>query len=242
VFEAVAAAGVPALVYASSVGTYAPGPKQRAVDEAWPATGVPSSSYSRHKAQVEAVLDGFEALHPDIRVVRLRPGLIFKRGAASEIHRYFIGGLVPRTAMRRGLMPVLPHPPGLRFQAVHSADVAEAYRLAVARDVRGAFNIAAEPALGPRELAGVLRARPVQVPARLARAAISLSWHLRLEPTAPGWLDLALGVPIMDVSRARSVLGWQPARTATDALDELLEAIPAGGHEPTPVLRSQRAP
>ena len=53
VFAAAAQAGVGALVYASSVGTYAPGPKDRAVDETWPTTGIPSSFYSRHKAAVE---------------------------------------------------------------------------------------------------------------------------------------------------------------------------------------------
>src|SRR5215211_7352812 len=36
VFRAVAEAGVPALVYASSVGAYSPGPKDRRVDETWP--------------------------------------------------------------------------------------------------------------------------------------------------------------------------------------------------------------
>ena len=35
-FEAAAGAGVGALVYASSVGAYAPGPKDRPVDESWP--------------------------------------------------------------------------------------------------------------------------------------------------------------------------------------------------------------
>lgn len=40
VVEAVLAAGVPTLVHASSVGTYARGPKNRPVDESWPATGV----------------------------------------------------------------------------------------------------------------------------------------------------------------------------------------------------------
>ncbi|MFE3285970.1 NAD-dependent epimerase/dehydratase family protein, partial [Streptomyces sp. NPDC059233] len=39
VFDAVVAAGVPALVYASSVGTYSPGPKDHAVDESWPTHG-----------------------------------------------------------------------------------------------------------------------------------------------------------------------------------------------------------
>ncbi|MDQ4018779.1 MAG: NAD-dependent epimerase/dehydratase family protein, partial [Actinomycetota bacterium] len=78
VFRAVADAGVPALVYASSVGAYSPGPKDRAVDESWPTEGVRTSFYARHKAEVERRLDRFEGEHPHVRTVRLRPGLIFK--------------------------------------------------------------------------------------------------------------------------------------------------------------------
>jgi UDP-glucose 4-epimerase len=50
VFEAVAEAEVPALVYASSVGAYSPGPKDRAVDESWPTDGWPAAGYCREKA------------------------------------------------------------------------------------------------------------------------------------------------------------------------------------------------
>src|SRR3954466_4867992 len=56
VFEAAAAADVPAIVYASSIGAYAAGPKDRAVDESYPTTGIPTSFYSRHKAAVERSL------------------------------------------------------------------------------------------------------------------------------------------------------------------------------------------
>src|SRR4051794_6539171 len=108
VFEAAADAGVPAIVYASSVGAYSPGPKDRAVDESWPTHGIASSFYSRHKAAVERILDSFEAAHPGVRVVRLRPGLIFQREAASEIRRYFVGPFLPDPLLRRGLIPIVP--------------------------------------------------------------------------------------------------------------------------------------
>src|SRR3954447_16505740 len=148
VFEATGKAGVGSLVYASSVGAYSPGPKDRAVDESWPTEGIESSFYARHKAEVERLLDACEAANPGTRVVRLRPGLIFKAEAAEEIRRYFIGPLVPNPLIRRGLIPIVPRVARLRFQAVHSDDVGQAYRLAVADDdARGAFNIAAEPVL-----------------------------------------------------------------------------------------------
>ncbi len=237
VFEAVARARVPALVYASSVGAYAAGPSDRAVDESWPATGIASSFYSRHKAAVERLLDRFCAEHPDVRCVRLRPGLIFKHGAAAEIRRYFIGRLVPPGLVRRYSLPVLPLPRGVRVQAVHAEDVADAYLRSVVCDVRGAFNVAAEPVLGPHELAGLFGARPVPVPVAAVRAAVAASWRLRLQPTAPGWVDLGLGVPVMDTARARSELGWTPTRGAIDSLRELIDGIPKRGHEPTAALR-----
>jgi UDP-glucose 4-epimerase len=228
VFEAAAAAGVPSLVYASSVGAYSPGPKDRRVDERWPTEGIPSSFYSRDKAAVERILDRFEAEHPAMRVVRLRPGLIFKGDAASGIRRLFAGPLLPAALLRRRLIPVVPALERLRFQAVHSLDVGEAYHLAVARDVRGAFNIAAEPVLDPPELGRLLGARPVPVPERPLRMAVEATWKLRLQPTPPGWLDLALGVPLMDVGRARRELGWTPTRSAGDALLELIDAMRRG--------------
>ena len=159
VFEAAARAGVKALVHASSVGTYAPGPKDRAVDESWPHTGIPTLFYSRHKAECERLLDVMEREHPAMRIVRLRPGLIFKREAATGIRRLFAGPFLPGALLRKELIPVVPDVPRLRFQAVHSLDVGEAYRLAVVGDARGAFNVAAEPVIDPEVLGELLGAR-----------------------------------------------------------------------------------
>jgi UDP-glucose 4-epimerase len=237
VFAAAAEAGVGAIVYASSVGAYSPGPKDRAVDESWPTGGIESSFYARHKAAVERILDSFEAADPEVRVVRLRPGLIFQREAATEIRRLFAGPLLPNALVRRGLIPVVPRIERLRFQAVHTHDVAEAYRLAaVTEGARGAFNIAAEPVLDPDVLGEALGARPIRVPAGLLRALADLTWRLRLQPTPAGWVDMALAVPILDTSRARHELGWQPTHSSVDALLELIAGMHDGAGLETPPL------
>jgi nucleoside-diphosphate-sugar epimerase len=238
VFRAIGEAGVPALVHASSVGAYSPGPKDRRVDESWPVDGISTSFYSRHKSEVEHMLDGFERERPGIRVVRLRPALIFKRGAASEIRRLFAGPLLPSPLARIELLRVVPDIPGLRVQAVHSLDVGEAYRLAVTGDARGPFNIAAEPPLDARLLAGLARGHAVRVPRGLARGAVALSWRLRLQPSPPGWFDLGVGVPLLDTTRARDELGWQAKRSATDALIELLDGMREHAGIDTPPLAS----
>jgi len=236
VFAAVASAAVPTLVYASSVGAYSEGPKDQAVDESWPTDGVETSFYSRHKAEVERLLDRFEAEHPDVSVARLRPGLIFKGDAGTEIRRLFLGPFLPNPLVRESLIPMVPDLPRLRFQAVHTDDVADAYRLAVKSGARGAFNIAADPVLDPPTLARLLGARLVRIPPAALRSAAQISWRLRLQPTPAGWLDMALAVPLMSSERARQELGWKPRVSSTEALSELLEGIRAGRGLPTPPL------
>jgi UDP-glucose 4-epimerase len=236
VFDAAAAAKVPALVHASSVGAYSPGPKQRRVDESWAVEGIKTSFYSRHKAACESLLDGLEIRAPELRIVRMRPGLIFKSEAASEIRRLFAGPFLPGFLIQKRFVPLIPRVPRLRFQAVDSRDVGQAYRQAVVRDVHGAFNIAAEPEIGVEELCEFFGARSFPLPAAALRGAASLSWKLRLQPTPPGWLDLALGVPSMDTGRAREELGWEPSVASLDALEDLLQGMRHAEGGPTPPL------
>jgi UDP-glucose 4-epimerase len=233
VFAAAAAAGA-ALVHASSIGVYSPGPKDRAVDEAWPREGTRTSFYARHKAAAEHALDEIE---PRTRVVRLRPALIFKREAGTEIRRLFAGPLLPTALVRKGLVPVLPLPARLTLQAVHTDDVAQAYRLAaLSPEAHGAYNLAADPVLTPQALARALGARHVAVPESALRALAALTWRAHLQPTPPGWLDMGLSVPVMDTTRAREQLGWTPAHTSVEALDELLAGIRTSSELPTPAL------
>jgi len=236
VFDAVSKAGVQSLVYASSIGAYSPGPKDRFVDELWPTDGIETSFYARHKAEVERMLDEFERGEPGVRVVRLRPGLIFKDEAGTEIRRLFVGPFAPRMLFNRRLIPIVPRVERLRFQAVHSDDVAEAYRLAVVGTASGPFNIAAEPVLDPDELARALGARTVPMPAAALRALAAATWRLRLQPTPAGWVDMALAVPLMDTQLARTELGWEPKHTSVEALLELLDGMRRGAGGETPPL------
>ncbi|MEV7725341.1 NAD-dependent epimerase/dehydratase family protein [Streptomyces sp. NPDC087917] len=237
VFEACARAGVRALVYASSVGAYSPGPSDgRPVDESWPTHGWPGAAYTREKAYLERYLDAFQPAHPDLRVVRMRPGFLFKRESASEQRRIFAGPLLPWRLVRPGLLPALPAVTGLRFQALHTDDAAAAYRAAVVRPVHGPFNLVADPVLDTAALAELLHARTVPLPAGAARAALAAAWRMHLVPTAPGLLDAVLRLPLLDAGRARAELGWVPTHTATEAVAAFLEGLREGAGLDTPPL------
>jgi hypothetical protein len=70
----------------------------------------------------------------------------------------------------------------------------------------------------------------------MLRTAADVSWRLRLQPSPPGWIDLAYAVPLMDTTRARETLGWQPSHTSVQALLELLDGLHDGADLPTPPL------
>jgi UDP-glucose 4-epimerase len=237
VFAAAARAGVKTIVYSSSVGAYSPGPKDRPVDEAWPTDGWPTGAYTREKAYVERVLDAFERAHPGVRVVRLRPGFIFKRESGSQQRRLFAGPLLPNPLVRPAFIPIVPDLPGLTMQALHSADAGEAFRLALTRDVRGAFNVAADPVLDAATLADVLGARLVAVPVAVLRAALRTAWHLHLVPADPALFDYVLQMPTMDTTRARTELGWTPRYSAVEALQAALDGMREGAGMATPPLQ-----
>lgn len=239
VFDSAAEAGVPRLVHASSIAAYSPAGGDRPVGEVWPTHGWPGSAYSREKAYLERCLDAFQARHPEVGVVRMRTAFCFKHASASQQRRLFLGPLVVQRLARPERLPALPIPAGLRFQAVHSDDVGEAYRLAVHATQVGAFNVAADPLVDAEVLGELLGTRTVDVSPRAVRTALATAWNLHLVPASPGLFDTFMRLPVMDTSRAREELGWAPQHSATAAVQEFLRGLRevAGGR--TPPLRAR---
>ncbi|WP_340682862.1 NAD-dependent epimerase/dehydratase family protein [Amycolatopsis coloradensis] len=237
VFEAAQAMRVPSLVYASSIGAYSPRDDDHPVTEDWPTHGSPKAAYTREKAYVERVLEAFDRSHPRLRVVRVRPGFLFQKAAAPEQRRLFGGPLVPGKLLRPPLVPILPDIPRLRIQTAHTEDVADAYRRCALQDVKGAFNVAADPVLDTRALARIFGARPVKVPASLVRNALAAAWSLHLIPATPGLFEAVLRLPVMDCTRAREELGWTPRYSSEDAIEAFLKGLREGEGFPTEPLK-----
>lgn len=240
VIRAVVAAGVPHLVHMSSVGAYSPKRDDSPVDESWPTDGVPSSPYSRHKAAAERLLDDLVEGGGEIVVTRFRPGIVGQRSAGSALLRYGLPAVAPARLLT--LLPVLPLDRALVMPMVHADDVADAVDRALAGRTAGAFNLAADPPITRESIAEVLRARPVQVPARVLRAGAATAWHARLQPVDPGWVDLAFAVPLLDTTRAADVLGWRPRTDAVSVLSETVEGMRSRTAGVTPALRRRTVP
>ncbi|MFJ7216147.1 NAD-dependent epimerase/dehydratase family protein [Amycolatopsis sp. NPDC098790] len=228
VFEAAAAAGVPKLVYSSSVGAYSPRVDDEPVTEDWPTHGWPGAAYTREKSYVERYLDAFEQRHPNLDVVRVRPAFVFQRAAATAQRRLFGGPFVPGSLVRPGLIPLIPDVRGLRAQVVHTEDLADAVRRVVTRPVKGPFNIATGPVVDPKFAAELLHARTIPVPAGVVRTAVDAAWRLHAVPATPGLFDAVMRLPLMDTSRAESELDWRPKHDAAYTLNEFLKGLREG--------------
>lgn len=239
VVDAIDLAGVGQLVQLSSVGAYraADRPGQY-VDESWPTTGIPTSVYSRQKAEAERVLDEFEERSAKVVVTRIRPGLVMQRVAGGSLARYGLPGYLPAGALR--LLPVVPV--GRRFviPVVHANDVAGAIVAAVERRAGGAFNVAADPGVTGPDIAAILRAWSVPVPPRVLHFLAQLTWRLRVQRIDAGWLDMAFSVPLLDCSRAGRDLDWHPTVDARVALAEAISGMINGSGGQSPALRRRK--
>lgn len=237
VLQAAHSAGVGQLLHMSSVGTYAAGRYGERVDESWSTRGIPSSPYSRDKSAAEARLDEYQSTHGKdaVPITRMRPGFIVQRAAASGLMRYALPGYVPMRVVP--LLPLLPLDRGLTIPLVHADDVADAFIAALERRATGAFNLAAEPPITRQDVAQVLGARSVHVPAGLLGTLVDLSWRARLQPIDRGWLDMAFGVPLLDCSRARAELDWNPRFSSVQALAEVIDGVAGAAHTDSAPLR-----
>jgi UDP-glucose 4-epimerase len=232
--EATRLAAVPRVVVVSSVAAYSPRRDVEPVDESWPTHGASSATYAREKAYVERLLDSQPDRGP--RITRIRPAFVFQERAASEQRRIFGGPWIPQQLIRPALIPAMPVPGDLMLQAVHASDVADGILRVIRTGADGAFNLCADGILGPEELAGLLDARRLPVPAVLLRGALALGWHGRLLPAEPRLLDALLKVPMMSNQRAKDELGWSPARRVDQVLEEFLRGLRAkAGHGTEPL-------
>jgi UDP-glucose 4-epimerase len=235
VLEAVTAAGVPHLVHMSSIGAYSPKRDDAPVDESWPTGGIRTSRYSVHKSAAERLLDDYESDGAGAVVTRMRPGIVGQRAAGSALLRYGLPAVVPAAVIDH--VPVLPLDRRLMLPMVHADDVADAIARALERNVGGAFNLAADPPITTEVIADQLGARVVHVPSAVLRPLMSLSWHARLQQVDTGWLDMAFAVPLLDASRARSELDWNPQQDAVTVLAEVLSGMRSRASGGTAVLR-----
>jgi nucleoside-diphosphate-sugar epimerase len=219
VFEATVEAGVPRLVYASSVAAYGfPDAPDGLLTEELPALGHARHPYSAHKAEVEAALaDALAGGETDAWV--LRPCIVAGPDAPLLVEQARWPDRLPAPlSTLAGAVGALPDP-GVPFQLVHHDDVALALRAGVlGRGEPGAYNLAADGEITMRDLADAIGMRTVPMPRLAIEATAELVARLPFLPDEATWVEALRRPVLMDTSKARRLLRWRPRYDARETL------------------------
>ncbi len=214
VLEACAKAGVKRLVVASSdcaYGFFEGTPDY--LPETAPIRSTPGFPYSENKAAIEGMIAGFAASHRACAVAVLRPCIVMgptcKSTTAQSMRQPVIIGV-------RGYDPIM--------QFVHEDDTAEAFYLAAVKDVRGAFNLAADEGIRYSELARYLGKKYLALPPKLIYSLVEILFRLRLVPFGKSQIDYIRYPLSMDTEKIRKELGFKPRHTTKETLRSFMEA------------------
>jgi UDP-glucose 4-epimerase len=211
VLEACAAGGVRRLVVASSLSAYGS-----------PAKGLPPATegelppaadrrfYFREKADVERMLDAWEAEQPEsgLVITRLQPGFVYGPDFSNPALELMGAGLA-----------VLPDDDG-RTHLVHQDDLARAFCEAAFADHPGAYLIVTDASISQEDLAELSGGRVLRVPVRPVEVVLDAAHALRLSPVSSDWA--VSGDREAKLGRARDELGWEPSMSSRESALVLL--------------------
>jgi UDP-glucose 4-epimerase len=227
VFEAAVAAGAKRLVYTSSVAAYGfhDDNELPLTEDAGP-RGTEGFYYSAHKAELEGLLDDVVAGADGTDAYVFRPCVVAGPEAVTfaetTVAMLPIYGQLPLARRILGevpfLAPVLPDP-GVPFQLVHHDDVADALVAATeGRGQPGVYNLAAPDELRVADLARALGWWTVPLPKGLVGTVDDVLSRVPGLPAEFAWLTSFRVPVVMDCSRARDHLGWEPRYSSADTL------------------------
>jgi len=227
VFEAAVEAGVARLVYASSVAAYGFHPRNpQPLTEEAPALGSPGFYYSAQKAELEDALDEILA-GSELDACVFRPCIVAGPRATMLIEQTVgavrLGDPAPR--LRRHVLeripllrPVLPDA-GVPLQLVHHDDVAAALAAAVeGKGEAGAYNLAGDGEIVISDIAAALGWRSVRVPRPALGVGTAVAGRLSFVNPQLEWATALTTPVLMDTTKARRDLGWEPRFDAAETL------------------------
>ncbi len=213
VLDACLAHDVRRVVVSSSGAAYGYHPDNGAARDGWlteddPLRGNAAFAYSHHKRLVEEMLADLRLTHPALEQVVLRIGTILGERVDNQITALFEH---PRLLKVRGS--------DSPFVFVWDTDVVAVIEHAVTSPVTGAFNVAGDGALTIDDIASRLGKRTLAVPEPVLKAVLAVGKRLRLTPYGPEQTMFLAHRPVLDNTRLKEVLGYQPEHTSAEAFE-----------------------
>ena len=198
---------VPKVVLLSSANVYGPRPDNPVfLNEEAPLLGAGPFSEIRDLVGLDQCAQSYLWRYPQTEAVILRPSHILGtvRNAPSNYLRLKV---VPTLL---GFDPMM--------QVVHQDDVVWALCAALTPGVRGIFNVGGPPPVSLSHALELLERSTVALPHRVARATIDRLFRWRVTSFPAPELDFIRYVCMVDDTRARAELGYQPQHTLLETL------------------------
>ena len=195
------------LVVLSSAAVYGPHPDNpQFLTEDAPLLGAQGFGAIRDLIELDMLAQSFFWKHPNTETVILRPTHILGgvRNAASNYLR------LARPLALLGFDPMM--------QAIHERDVVAAIVRALEPGRRGIFNLRGEGEVPLSQMFAMLGSRPRRIPGGLADGLLERMWKLRLTSFPAPELDHLRYICMVDDTRAREVLQFQPRRTLEETV------------------------
>ncbi len=217
VLDAAAAVGVHKVIRVSSAAIYG----------AWPNNPVPLTEDATlrpnpgfapavHAAEVERLLGEWREQHPAVTVTTLRSAPVLGAGAERLPSRLLLGR--PPLRVRGANAPV---------QVVHVDDLVSALTLAVAKDLTGTYNVAADGWLSADDARALLpRSLVPALPAQLLERLLARLWTTGLGDVPPSVVPYLVHPWVVANDRLKAA-GWHPRNTNEEAIIEGLDSLPS---------------
>jgi UDP-glucose 4-epimerase len=205
------ATSVRRMVLESTTAVYGASPLDAALfDETMTPNDLPPGAYARDATEIEGYVRGFARRRADVAVAVLRFASLVGPRIDTVLTRYLA-------------LPVVPTLLGYdaRLQLLHEEDALAVLGRAVAHDLPGVFNVAAD---GVLMLSQAIR-RAGRVPLPVPPSAFGTAWRALASArvVSPPEPPLDFG-RVVDTARLRSQFGFTPRWTTVQAFDDFVHA------------------
>ena len=192
----------------STVLVYGPSPSNpNFLDEDHPLNGLHGAPFVDDKIDVEQQVRKYadEQRNCCVTVLRMAPIL------GPTIRNYVV-----RWLSRRLVPTVMGHDPLIQF--LHEVDAVAALKLALDREVPGAFNIVGDGVLPISTVVRLAGRLGMPIPYPFFKRLAGLLWVAQLSEAPPSFVAALRYLCVADGARARTVLGFRPVYTSRDAV------------------------
>ena len=202
--EACTASGVGHLVVTTSGAAYGYHPDNPMwLGEDAPIRGHDAFEYSRNKRQVEELLAGYRASHPELTQLLLRPGTVIGKGTHSPVTEIFEGPVI--VGVRGSAAP---------FVFIWDRDLVAIIVTGALERRSGIYNVAGDGALTAREIARRLHKVYLPLPAGLLATGLGLLKRWGRSAHGAETVDFLRYRPVLDNRRLKAGFGYTPVSSA----------------------------